>query len=64
MMHLEQHIELIGKTGMFKTDPSQSSMVGVQLPLRAAGYLMQKELQSFARALENPKRPFIAILGG
>ncbi|KAI8636357.1 3-phosphoglycerate kinase [Parasitella parasitica] len=41
-----------------------SSMVGVELPQRAAGFLMQKELEYFAKALENPQRPFLAILGG
>ncbi|MHC4660401.1 MAG: phosphoglycerate kinase [Planctomycetota bacterium] len=30
----------------------------------AAGYLLQKELEFFGSALENPARPFIAILGG
>ncbi len=30
----------------------------------AAGYLMQKELLYLGNALENPKRPFIAIMGG
>ncbi len=30
----------------------------------AAGYLMEKELQFLGRALENPQRPFVAILGG
>jgi len=39
-------------------------MVGVKLPQRAAGYLMKKELEYFAKALENPERPFLAILGG
>ena len=39
-------------------------MVGVHLPQRAAGFLMKKELDYFAQALENPKRPFLAILGG
>ncbi len=29
-----------------------------------AGYLLQKELQYLGTAVENPKRPFIAILGG
>ena len=41
-----------------------SSMVGVDLPQKASGYLMKKELDYFAQALENPKRPFLAILGG
>lgn len=43
---------------------AHSSMVGVDLPQKASGYLMKKELDYFAQALENPKRPFLAILGG
>jgi phosphoglycerate kinase len=39
-------------------------MVGVDLPQKASGFLMKKELDFFAQALENPKRPFLAILGG
>jgi phosphoglycerate kinase len=39
-------------------------MVGVDLPQKAAGFLMKKELEYCAKALENPKRPFLAILGG
>jgi phosphoglycerate kinase len=41
-----------------------SSMTGVTLPQRACGYLMKKELDFLGRALENPKRPFVAIMGG
>ncbi|NLB64128.1 MAG: phosphoglycerate kinase [Fibrobacter sp.] len=41
-----------------------SSMTGVQLPQRASGYLMKKELDAFSEVLDNPKRPFLAILGG
>ncbi|KAJ5160381.1 Phosphoglycerate kinase [Penicillium canariense] len=41
-----------------------SSMVGVDLPQKAAGFLVKKELEYFAKALENPQRPFLAILGG
>ena len=43
---------------------AHSSMVGVDTPIRAAGFLMAKELASFSVALENPQRPFLAILGG
>lgn len=39
-------------------------MVGVDLPQKASGFLMKKELEYFAKALENPQRPFLAILGG
>jgi phosphoglycerate kinase len=43
---------------------AHSSMVGVNLPQRAAGLLVKKELEFFAKALESPERPFLAILGG
>ena len=43
---------------------AHSSMVGVELPQKASGFLMKKELDYFAQALEAPKRPFLAILGG
>ena len=43
---------------------AHASMVGVELPQRAAGFLMKKELEYFAKALEHPERPFLAILGG
>ena len=41
-----------------------SSMVGITLPVRAAGFLMQKEIEFLGKATESPKRPFLAILGG
>ncbi|TKX23887.1 phosphoglycerate kinase [Elsinoe australis] len=43
---------------------AHSSMVGVNLPQKASGFLMKKELDYFAKALESPSRPFLAILGG
>lgn len=43
---------------------AHSSVVGIQLPQRAAGFLMKKELDAFAAVLDNPKRPLLAILGG
>lgn len=39
-------------------------MVGIELPQKASGFLMKKELDYFAQALEKPQRPFLAILGG
>lgn len=43
---------------------AHSSMVGIDLPTKAAGFLMKAELDYFAKALTNPPRPFVAILGG
>jgi phosphoglycerate kinase len=43
---------------------AHSSVVGVNLSDKVAGFLMQKELDAFAAVLDNPKRPFLAILGG
>ncbi|OEH80596.1 phosphoglycerate kinase [Cyclospora cayetanensis] len=43
---------------------AHASMVGVNLPVRAAGLLMKKELDYFSKALEAPQKPFLAILGG
>jgi phosphoglycerate kinase len=34
------------------------------VPQAAAGYLMKKELDYLGDALSNPKRPFVAVLGG
>ncbi|KAI6191335.1 Phosphoglycerate kinase [Aphelenchoides bicaudatus] len=43
---------------------AHSSMVGVALEPKASGFLLKKELEYFAKALEEPTRPFLAILGG
>ncbi len=43
---------------------AHSSMVGVQLPQRAAGLLLRKELDAFAQVLNSPKRPLLAVIGG
>lgn len=34
------------------------------IKINAAGYLMQKELEYLGAAVSNPKRPYVAILGG
>jgi len=38
--------------------------VARKLPLRAAGYLMKKELDYLGGAVDDPKRPFVAVIGG
>jgi phosphoglycerate kinase len=45
---------------------AHASTVGITkfISKSAAGLLMEKELQYLGRALHNPERPFIAILGG
>jgi phosphoglycerate kinase len=45
---------------------AHSSTAGVCefIEKRASGYLMEKELKFLVGALENPKRPFVAIMGG
>ncbi|MDP8214889.1 MAG: phosphoglycerate kinase [Candidatus Euphemobacter frigidus] len=45
---------------------AHASMVGVTAFIKqcAAGFLLQKEIEYLGRALEDPKRPFITILGG
>ena len=45
---------------------AHASTVGITKHVQksAAGLLMEKELQYLGRALENPERPFVAILGG
>ncbi len=45
---------------------AHASNVGVcaLLSPAVAGLLLQKEIEYFARALESPERPFVAVLGG
>lgn len=43
---------------------AHSSMVGVNLPDRVAGFLMGAELEAFAKVIDRPQRPLLAILGG
>jgi phosphoglycerate kinase len=43
---------------------AHSSIVGVHVNLRAAGFLLKKELEYFSKILENPQRPLLVILGG
>lgn len=43
---------------------AHSSIVGINLPIRVGGLLMQKELDFFGKALENPEKPVVIVLGG
>jgi len=43
---------------------SHSSMAGINLEIRAAGLLMEREIKFFTRLVNKPERPFTFILGG
>jgi len=43
---------------------AHSSMLGEGYAQRASGFLLKKELNYFAKALDNPEHPYLAILGG
>ena len=43
---------------------AHSSMVGVKLPHKVAGFLMEAELKAFTAVIDHPQRPLLAILGG
>ncbi|MDP3071109.1 MAG: phosphoglycerate kinase [Opitutaceae bacterium] len=43
---------------------AHSSIVGVALQEKAAGFLMEAELKAFDQVLNRPERPLLAILGG
>nr|QBH73952.1 phosphoglycerate kinase [Eurycantha calcarata] len=43
---------------------AHSSMMGDGYDVRSAGFLLKKELEYFNKALHEPERPFLAILGG
>lgn len=49
---------------IFTAHRAHSSMLGEGYDVRAAGLLLSKELKYFSKALDNPSRPFLAILGG
>jgi len=43
---------------------AHSSMLGEGYAQRASGFLLKKELNYFAKALDTPEHPYLAILGG
>jgi phosphoglycerate kinase len=43
---------------------AHSSMVGVDVKTRAAGFLLKKELSYFSKVLESPDRPLTVVMGG
>ncbi|MCF6248384.1 MAG: phosphoglycerate kinase [Desulfobacula sp.] len=45
---------------------NQASVTGIPkyAPQKGAGFLLEKELQSYYDSVENPKKPLVAIIGG
>lgn len=43
---------------------AHSSMVGCDMKVRAAGFLLSKELNYFSKVLESPDRPLTVVMGG
>ena len=43
---------------------AHSSMVGVDVDTRAAGFLLSKELEYFSKVLESPAKPLTVVMGG
>ena len=63
--------DLAGKDGVYVSDAfgtvhrAHASTAGVAAYLPAvSGLLIQKELEIMGKALDDPKRPFVAVLGG
>merc|ERR1719230_1399765 len=43
---------------------AHSSMVGVDVETKAAGFLLKKELEYFSKVLDSPDRPLTVVMGG
>lgn len=64
--------KLAGNVAIFVNDAfgsshrAHASVVGVAglIPVKAAGYLMKKEVEYLKRVVEAPEKPYVAILGG
>jgi phosphoglycerate kinase len=63
---LAEHGEIFVNDAFGTAHRAHASTVGVSqhFDVRAAGMLMERELDALGEALENPQRPFAAVLGG
>jgi phosphoglycerate kinase len=62
--HLTQMGDLYINDAFGTAHRAHSSMVGVNHEVRAAGFLLKKELDYFAKVLEHPERPLTVVMGG
>lgn len=61
---LSKHGDIFINDAFGTAHRAHSSMVGCALEKKAGGLLLKKELEYFAKALESPQHPFLAIIGG
>jgi phosphoglycerate kinase len=63
---LAEHGDIYVNDAFGTAHRAHASTVGVarHFDVRAAGMLMEKELDALGNALDNPQRPFAAVLGG
>lgn len=63
---LASHGEIYVNDAFGAAHREHASTVGVAeyFNIRAAGFVMENELDALGEALENPTRPFVAVLGG
>lgn len=62
--HLTQMGDLYINDAFGTAHRAHSSMVGINHEVRAAGFLLKKELDYFAKVLEHPERPMTVVMGG
>jgi phosphoglycerate kinase len=61
---LTQHGDLYVNDAFGTAHRAHSSMVGIDVKTRAAGFLLKKELEYFSKVLEKPDRPLTVVMGG
>jgi phosphoglycerate kinase len=63
---LAQGIDIFVNDAFGSSHRAHSSVVGIVdfVPIAAAGYLMKKEVDNLRKAIVNPAKPYVAILGG
>merc|ERR1719230_1895656 len=61
---ITQYGELYVNDAFGTAHRAHSSMVGVNVETRAAGFLLKKELEYFSKVLESPDRPLTVVMGG
>jgi phosphoglycerate kinase len=63
---LAEDIDVFVNDAFGSSHRAHASVVGIAdfVPVKAAGYLMKKEVDYLKRAIHTPEKPYVAILGG